>query len=51
MATIRKRKDKVEVQIRRTGQPRLSRSFIERKDAPQWAHQMEWGPTGTIYRQ
>jgi hypothetical protein len=41
MATIRKRNGKFEVQIRRTGQPRLSRSFIERKDALQWAHHME----------
>lgn len=41
MAGIRKRNGKFEVQIRRTGQPRLSRSFIERKDARQWAHQME----------
>ena len=41
MATIRKRKGKYEVQVRRIGQPRVSRSFIERKDALQWARQME----------
>jgi integrase len=41
MATIRKRNGKFEAQVRRTGQPHLSRSFIERKDALQWAHQME----------
>jgi integrase len=41
MATIRKRKGKYEVQIRRTGQTHVSRSFIERKDAKAWARQME----------
>lgn len=41
MATIRKRKGKYEVQVRRIGQPHISRSFIERKDAQQWARQME----------
>lgn len=41
MATIRKRKGKYEVQVRRIGQPHISRSFIERKDAQQWARLME----------
>lgn len=41
MATIRKRNGKYEVQVRRIGQPHISRSFIERKDALQWARQME----------
>jgi hypothetical protein len=41
MATIRKRNGKWQVQVRRIGQPHVSRSFIERKDALQWARQME----------
>jgi integrase len=41
MATIRKRHGKYEVQIRRIGQPHISRTFIKRKDAQQWARQME----------
>jgi len=41
MATIRKRNGKFEVQIRRTGQAHLSRTFLDRKDAQQWARQME----------
>jgi hypothetical protein len=41
MATIRKRNGKFEVQVRRTGQPRVSRTFHEKKDALQWARQME----------
>ena len=30
-----------EVQVRRTGQPHISRTFNEKKDAQQWARQME----------
>lgn len=41
MATIRKRNGKYEAQVRRTGQPHVSRSFRERRDAQQWARQME----------
>ena len=41
MATIRKRHGKYEVQVRRTGQPHVSRTFIEHKDAKAWARQME----------
>ena len=41
MASIRKRSGKYQVQVRRIGQPHISRSFIERKDALQWARQME----------
>jgi len=41
MATIRKRGDKYQVQVRRKGHPPLSRSFIQRKDALEWARMME----------
>lgn len=41
MATIRKRGDKWQVQIRRTGQHPISRSFITRKDAEAWGRLME----------
>ena len=41
MATIRKRGDKYQVQIRRKGQSAISQSFTIRKDAETWARQME----------
>jgi integrase len=41
MATIRKRNGKYQVQVRRVGHPLISRTFIEHKDARQWARQME----------
>jgi integrase len=41
MATIRKRNGKYQVQVRRIGQPHISRTFLEYKDARQWARQME----------
>ncbi len=41
MATIRKRNERYQVQIRRTGLPSLTRSFIRRSDAQEWARQME----------
>jgi integrase len=41
MASIRKRRDKWQVQIRRKGFGVLSRSFHVRKDAEAWARQME----------
>jgi hypothetical protein len=41
MASIRKRNGKYEVQVRRTGQPFVSKTFHEYKDAQQWARQME----------
>ena len=41
MATIRKRDDKYQVQIRRIGQAPVTRSFEQRKDAHLWARQME----------
>jgi len=41
MATIRKRGDKYQVQVRRKGFPPLSRSFLKLKDARQWATQCE----------
>jgi integrase len=41
MATIRKWRDKWQVQIRRKGCPALSKSFINRKDAQAWARLME----------
>jgi len=41
MATIRKRKAKWQVQIRRSGQRLISRSFHQKRDAELWARQME----------
>jgi hypothetical protein len=41
MATIRKRKSRWQVQVRRKGSPPVSRSFTARKDAVEWARQME----------
>ena len=41
MASIRKRNGKYEVQVRRTGQPRLSRTFHDIKTARQWARETE----------
>lgn len=41
MATFRKRGDRWQVQIRRTGQPNLSKSFVSKADAQRWARQME----------
>ena len=41
MATIRKRGDRWQVQVRRNGAPSMSKSFISRKDAETWARQSE----------
>ena len=41
MATIRKRGEKWQVQVRRAGVRSISRSFHVRKDADAWARQME----------
>jgi integrase len=41
MATLRQRKSKWQVQIRRQGQSALSRSFALKDDAQRWARQME----------
>ncbi len=41
MATIRKRRGKWQVQIRRLGEPPLSRTFILKLDAQAWARQTE----------
>lgn len=41
MASIRKHRTKWQVQVRRTGLPALSKSFINRKDAEIWARQKE----------
>jgi hypothetical protein len=41
MATIRRRGEAWQVQIRRTGQRPISRSFLLKKDAETWARQME----------
>lgn len=41
MATIRKRREKYEVQIRRSGLRQMSRSFHRLSDAKEWARQME----------
>ena len=41
MATIRKRESKWQVQVRRKGCPPVSRSFSARRDAVEWARQVE----------
>lgn len=41
MATIRKRSDKYHVQIRRQGFPAQTKSFLQLKDAKEWARQKE----------
>ncbi len=41
MATFRKRRGKWQVQVRREGQPALSRTFTLRKDALTWARDIE----------
>ena len=41
MASIRKHRNKWQVQIRRQGTPATSKSFINRKDAENWARQTE----------
>jgi hypothetical protein len=41
MATIRKKRHKWEVQIRRVGLRPVSKSFYQRKDADAWARHME----------
>ena len=41
MASIRKHWDKWQVQIRRQGSPAVSKSFINRRDADNWARQTE----------
>ena len=41
MATIRKRRNRWQVQVRRAGHPPVSNSFLSRKDAETWARQAE----------
>jgi len=41
MATLRKRAEKWQVQIRRRGQANLTKSFLLKKDAERWARHME----------
>src|SRR5438105_1575669 len=41
MATIRKRGDKYQVQVRRVGQANVSKTFHESKNARAWARLME----------
>ena len=41
MATVRKRRDKWQVQIRRAGARPISKSFTVKKDALAWARQAE----------
>lgn len=43
MATIRKRGNRWQVQVRRVGHRPLSNSFLSRKDAEAWARQAELG--------
>ena len=52
MATIRKRNDRYQVQVRRDGMPAVSRTFSMHKDAERWAREteiaLERGEAGTI---
>jgi integrase len=41
MASIRKHRDKFQVQVRRKGYPDISRSFHQLRDAKEWARQIE----------
>ena len=41
MATIRKRGKRYHVQVRRKGQPQITKSFVQLDDARQWARSME----------
>ena len=41
MATFRKRQDKWQVQVRRSGFPNLSITFFKKSDAHSWARQKE----------
>ncbi|WP_306121029.1 hypothetical protein [Roseitalea sp. MMSF_3504] len=41
MASIRKHRGKYQVQVRRRGHAPISRTFNQRRDAQQWARQME----------
>ncbi len=41
MATVRKRGDKWQVQVRKAGRPPISRSFKHKSDAETWARQVE----------
>ena len=41
MATIRKRKNKYQVQVRRKDSPQVSKTFICYKDAKKWARETE----------
>ncbi len=41
MATIRKKNDKWQAQVRRKGAPAVSRSFRTKADAQAWARQVE----------
>jgi integrase len=41
MATIRKRNDKWHVQVRRSGRNSITKSFLSKSDAQQWAREME----------
>jgi integrase len=41
MATIRKRNSRWQVQVRRTGYPPISKSFLSKSDAEKWAREKE----------
>ena len=41
MATLRKRGERWQVQVRRKGSPSLTRSFLLRSDAQAWAREQE----------
>jgi hypothetical protein len=41
MATLRKRNDQYQVQVRRKGYPPITRTFLQKSDALAWARQTE----------
>ena len=41
MASLRKRNDRWEVRVRRTGQPTQTKTFTLKSDATQWARETE----------
>ena len=41
MATIRKRKGKWQVQVRHLGHNQISKTFLRRQEAEQWARELE----------
>ena len=48
MAAFRKRKDKWHVQIRKSGTAPLTKTFTHKKDAQQWASEIERKLDGSL---